>query len=113
MASISGVSSFGGYTLSVTPELLLDKSTSVLTAIRDTNQLFEEVTRIAKNTVQYWKGEAGDIHRELFASIVPVMEEIFNRYTEHGNDLNSIAVTYSGAESAAENIIESLPDNPL
>lgn len=113
MANISGNASFGSYSLTVTPEMLREKSNSVLTQIKKTRDIFDSITRIAQDTEGYWKGEAGEIHRDRFNWLKSYMEDILNSYTEHGNDLLTIGDTYSKAESEAVREIEALPVNPL
>jgi len=113
MAAVSGVGSFGAFTLKVTPEELKSKSQTITTEINNLRNALETMQNVARKTTQYWSGDAGDAHRELFESIAPIMDEVLNRYTEHNTSLDNIASNYIEAESEIVKASESLPNSPL
>lgn len=113
MAAISGTGPFGAFTLKVTPEDLKGKAQEISTQISSMRSSLDSMLSLAAKTVQYWTGDAADVHRELFESVRPLMEDVLNRYTEHNASLEQIADRYIETENQIVQDSESLPVSPL
>jgi WXG100 family type VII secretion target len=99
--------------IKVAPEALITTSDHVLTKINAAENAFSDMREIMRRTLFYWKGDAGDRHRELFEEETPEMEEIFKRFREHAGDLKTIAANYTNAENAAKAAAEVLSSDVI
>lgn len=95
--------------LTVDPEVMHQKSVTTGNKINEMKNVFEALEVTVNKTNNYWIGEAGDAHREIFYSAKPEIEEIFLRLSEHARELGEMAAVYSDAENTAAEISEDLP----
>ncbi len=95
--------------LTVDPEVMRQKSVTTGNKINEMKNVFEALEVAVNKTNNYWIGEAGDAHREIFYSAKQEIEEIFLRLSEHARELGEMAAVYSNAESTAAEISEDLP----
>lgn len=102
-----------GVELKVTPERLVEKSETVEKKIEKVKRHFETLQTLVSKSQGYWLGEAGELYRQKYKDQEANVESILNRLMEHPADLKTIAQTYMGAESAVQQIIESLPGDVL
>ena len=88
-----------GFQLKVTTEQLKNTSTTVFNLIRETKSAFEDLGRAVSKTSQYWIGEAGDRHRQLWQEQWQEVEAMLRRLEEYPEDLLAMAGLYEKAES--------------
>lgn len=96
-------------TLKVTPEEMVSAASELSGYVSNMNECFNQMKNTMSQTANYWVGEAGDAHRQLYQEQVAKTEEIIARYTEHVRDLNAMAGVYDEAEKQAEAKAEELP----
>ena len=99
--------------LLVSPEDMQKAASTLSTQVNNMNTCFEQMKITMQQTVSYWVGEAGEAHRKLYEQQVEKTQEIIARYTEHVNDLNTMAGVYSEAETRAATLAEELPTSTL
>lgn len=99
--------------IKVTPEELYAKSQNISSILGKTQQNFQEMEDIINKTESYWIGEAGEAHRQMFRDMMPHIEEITKRITEHVRDLNEIAGVYQETEREIQEIAEQLPSDVI
>ncbi len=58
---------------------------------------------------EYWIGEAGEMHRNMYRDLEDDIEEILKRLGEHPVDLVAIAQKYSDVELKIQQEIQELP----
>ncbi len=95
--------------LTVTPEVMLQKAASVQKHIRQMQQDFKNLENTVNKTASYWIGEAGDAHREFYESKKEDIETIFARLTEDVTDLQTMSAQYSKTEKVVTEIAQDLP----
>ncbi|MCC8151646.1 MAG: WXG100 family type VII secretion target [Lachnospiraceae bacterium] len=95
--------------LTVTPEVMLQKANSVQKYIRLMRQDFSNLENTVNKTQSYWIGEAGDAHREFYQSKKEEIETIFARLTEDVTDLQTMAGVYSQTEKEVTELAQDLP----
>lgn len=100
-------------TLKVSPEEMLAAAAELSGYISNMRDCFETMKNTMVRSVNYWVGEAGEAHRQLYLEQVDQTEEMIARYTEHVTDLNAMAGVYSEAEQSAQNVAEELPASNL
>lgn len=87
-----------GVTIRVDAAVLNQKADEVSKAVANMEQLFGQTQQIAERTRYYWVGEAGDLHRRMFAEQKEEIDIILKRLKEHPVDLQIIAKTYQETE---------------
>lgn len=100
-------------TIKVEPEILKAKAEAVQVRITEMKKSFDAIENTLRKTQNYWIGEAGDAHREMFNKTQDEREEIFKRLLEDVADLNTIAAQYITTESAVKQIAEELPSDVI
>ena len=96
-------------TIKVSTEALVNQSQQVQTAANDLKECFDNLKQLVIDSSRFWKGEAGDTHRDGFAKQYSDLDEIVSRYQEHVRDLQTMAGVYQEAEAAAQSAAEELP----
>ena len=99
--------------LKVDPDVMRNKAALVQEKIRDMQTAFESLENTVRKTQNYWIGEAGDAHREMFFKSEDDREEIFKRLMEDVTDLNQMADVYSTTEREVKEISEELPSDVI
>lgn len=97
----------------VTPDELRRQSTAVSSTVSSVRNKFSGLERTISSTTSFWKGDASDAFRSVYADFKDEIEEIINRLSEHVVDLEKMAGVYDQAEAKANEIIESLPSDVL
>ena len=95
----------------VTPEELSKQAVNVESGVAAIRSKFASAEQSVKNTVNYWNGDAADVFRAECEEYRDEIEEILVRISEHITDLRIMAGIYKEAETAAEEIIETLPSD--
>lgn len=97
----------------VEPAVLESQAAKVDQDIRNMKEHFENLQNYVKSTEQFWQGEAGDAHRNMYQQKISRIEEMFRRYEEHVIDLREMAGIYQQTEQAVEKIADALPASIL
>ena len=99
--------------LTVEPDVMVAKANIVHGKIREMQTSFSALENTVNKTRNYWVGEAGDAHRELYTKQKENIEEIFKRLTEDVTDLHQMAAVYSSTEQQVADIAEDLPSDVI
>lgn len=114
MAILSKLTNFNLLaSLTVTPETLLEKATSVQKYIRLMKQDFSNLESTVNGTKSYWIGEAGDAHRNYYESQKEEIETIFARLAEDVRDLQTMSGVYSQTEQQVRELAQELPSDVI
>lgn len=97
----------------VEPQVLYDKATDMEALVTDLRNRLELIGQTVKSTEVNWKGEAGDLYRQMFFIHKGLMDEIVTRLGEHPKDLMEISGVYSQNEEMNVQIAESLPSDAI
>lgn len=103
----------GDVELLVTPEQLTIASSDMSNSLNSMQNCVEELDQIVRATEGYWRGEAGDMYRELFLSQRGDIDESIARLKEHPRDLIEIAGNYIDTEQVLQSIAEELPSDVI
>lgn len=95
--------------LRVDPQVMQTKAQTVQGKITEMKTAFEEMENLVRKTQNYWLGEGGEAHRELFWKTQEEREELFGRLREDVSDLCTMAAQYSATESEVKQLSEELP----
>lgn len=82
-------------TITATPEVFLDKASQAERSVSIMKARFDDLKSVMEATANFWTGTAGDAHRAQFQKQLPAIEEMFQRYQEHINDLREISGVYT------------------
>ena len=99
--------------LTVTPEILVEKAEAVRRKVEDMQRCFTELDRCLTRTRNYWKGEAGDAHRENYENKKEDIDEIFKRLNEDVADMIQMAGVYTSTERKVTEIASDLPHDVI
>ena len=111
--SISGNLSYGTAEIQVEPDQLLNAANQVQSKVKMMQQSFETINTYISKTNGYWKGEAGDFHREMYAKQQTRTIEAINTLQKRVEELQQLAANYTGAEQQASSLAGQLPDNVI
>lgn len=111
--AVSGVLSYGAAEIQVEPDQLLNAANEVQARVRDMQQSFNTIKTYISKTNGYWKGEAGNFHREMYTKQQSKTEEIIRKLQERVSELQQMAANYSSAEAQAQSTAGQLPDNVI
>lgn len=100
-------------TLTVEPDVMVAKANAVQGRIREMQASFNALENTVNKTKNYWIGEAGDVHRELYTKQKSNIDEIFKRLAEDVTDLHRMAAEYSSTERQVTAIAEDLPSDVI
>jgi len=100
-------------TIKVEPEVLKAKAEVVQAKMNEMKKAFDEIENTLRKTQNYWIGEAGDAHREMFYKTKDERDEIFKRFQEDVTDLNTMAAQYIATENEVKQITEELPSDVI
>jgi len=98
----------GDVQIRVTPLALKEKAATVTNNIAAMQTCFDELEQIINRTSYYWIGEAGDMHRQMYAEQKSAIAEMMRRLSEHPKDLLTISGQYEVTEQEVEAIGQSL-----
>lgn len=99
--------------LKVQTEALVQQAGTVRQQLIQMEKQFNELKRLINGTANFWIGEAGDHHRNIYQGNLGRIEEIIYRYQEHIIDLEQMAGVYDEAERMSEQIGDELPTSEL
>ncbi len=99
--------------IKVTTAELYAKSQSISQLLSRMQGNFQGLKVTVDKTGNYWIGEAGDAHREMYREMVPHIEEIAQRLQEHIRELQEIAGVYEETEHQVQELAESLPSDVI
>lgn len=99
----------GDVQIKVDSAVLNSKAQTVSKSITNMEKCFEQLKTIINRTSYYWIGEAGDMHRKIYANQQPKVEEMMKRLKEHPKDLMLMAQTYEVTEKEVESMAAELP----
>ena len=97
----------------VTPEQLRTQAGAVRTQLEQMQSAFDALKNRMAGTSAFWKGEAGDAHRQRYTERVHRIEDALHRYREQVTDLENMAGVYEQAERTASQLADSLPMSQL
>ena len=97
----------------MTPEELAQQADNVRDKISAAQRSFSRISDSISRTDSYWKGDAAEKHRKAFDLLVPVMEDLFTRFSEHANDLRAMSGVYMQVERDVSGQISPLPGDAI
>lgn len=100
---------WGSVQIKVTPEILVNKAEDVERGISRLKNCFQNMEQRVSATRNYWIGEAGEAHREMYQAQKENIDQILRRLSEHPVDLLQISGNYGDAE---RKIMESAMELP-
>lgn len=89
----------GAIEIKVAPEVLDSKAIELLSNINKTESLFSSTKDVINRTSYYWKGEAGDHHRQMFREQEGEIGRIFRRLHDYPVNLDEISARYKQVET--------------
>lgn len=101
----------GGIQLKVSPDILKSKAQEITAQANNISKSWQEMCNVISHSKSYWEGDASDYHRKAFDENKDDVDQILRRLREHPKDLMQMAGIYTQAESEAEQIASSLPDD--
>lgn len=102
-----------GVQIKVSTDVLNNKATEVAKEIGEMKRDFDTLKQTVAASSSYWIGEAGDLHRKLFADQSDDIDEILRRLSEHPVDLQQIAGIYAATEAEVQAIPGELPGDVI
>ena len=102
-----------GVHIKVSTEVLNNKAAEVSKELDAMRRDFDTLRQTVQNSTSYWIGEAGDLHRQLFAEQSDDIDLILSRLSEHPVDLQQIAGVYAGMEAEFQSMSGELPADVL
>ena len=100
-------------TLLVTPEKLQSTASTFQSKAAQVKALHDNMISKVTSLSGSWTGEAASSYSRKFSALQTSMDKIYAQITEHVNDLNAMADTYTKAETAAKTAAEELPASDL
>ena len=89
----------GGIEIKVTPGVLDRRGMDLLNQINSTEELFSQIKDVVTRTSSYWKGDAGNHHRQMFREQEDEIRAIFRRLHDYPVNLNEISSRYKKVEA--------------
>ncbi|BAL00624.1 hypothetical protein OBV_34250 [Oscillibacter valericigenes Sjm18-20] len=105
--------SMGNAVLKVSSEAMYLKAQDAETQLGEMRESFDRMQSLVKNSDAYWQGEAGDLHRAVYAECQKRAEEMFKRLQAHVDDLRLMAAGYERVESANTSGMEVLSSDVI
>lgn len=93
-------SSLGNVEIKVSTDVMKNQADEVKRLTDRVKTHFEEIGKNVKNMSSYWKGEAHELHEDLYEGKKDDIEIMLRRLYEHANDLLLISGNYEVAESS-------------
>lgn len=90
--------SWGTVEIRVSTSELRRQAAEVSRRVQSLATRFSELERTVSGTKSYWIGEAGDLHRQLYAERKDDIETMLRRLREHPVDLLKISGNYEQTE---------------
>ena len=93
----------------VAPEILSEQAQKVLNRLATIQRKFEAIEKRIDQSEGYWKGPAGEVHRNIFVEHKDDIRQAIERLKENEKQLEMIAQNYLSVEKKVENEAEGLP----
>ncbi|MBR1472541.1 MAG: hypothetical protein IJ600_12990 [Lachnospiraceae bacterium] len=104
----------GGHTLSVNTDVLITKANEVEDKVKEMRTQFDQMTALIDGTRNYWIGEAGDMHRNLYNGHKEDIEKKLQDLEAHPVNLREVANrVYGGLVSEIKETVEALPGDAI
>lgn len=103
----------GDIEIKVKPEQLIAKADEVTQRLNKLKAAFSQMDALVNGSKSYWRGQAGDAHREIYKGEREAVDEMLKRLDEHPADLRAIALNYIEGEALVTQISASLPSDAL
>lgn len=100
-----------GIDFKVTPEVLDQRGLDLLYQINSSEKLYGQIRDVVTRTSSYWKGEAGNHHRQMFREQDDEIKAIFDRLHNYPVNLNEISARYKKVEAKEKTANASVPNN--
>ena len=100
-------------TISVTPEVLIEKGTELQNVVKSLETQFEEVKNIVNSSRSYWVGEGGDELRKQYVDMYAEVLDVLKRWEEYPIELQRMAGVYRERDSVAIERAQGLPGDVL
>ncbi len=98
---------------SVKPNQLYDESTHMIQLVARMREQMDSAQQIMKATENYWKGEGGDLHRNLFLSQKENVENSLLHIELRAKDLAEISGNYLTEEYRNAMNTDALPSDAI
>lgn len=100
-----------GMVIKVSTEELLGGAEQVQNTIINMEKRFAIIEDAVHRSEGYWRGEAAELHLELYEKLKPEIDEIMKRLKEHVIDLRTMAQVYTEGEREVKQVIHDLPSD--
>lgn len=100
-----------GIQLKVAPDVMKSKAQEITGQIDNISKSWQELCNLISKSKGYWEGEASDYHRKTFDDNKTDAEELLKRLKEHPKELLTMAGIYEQAETEAQELASSLPED--
>lgn len=97
----------------VEPSRLYEESNQMIRLVAKMRENMETARQIMNATGNYWRGDAGELHRRLFIEQEANVEKAMNNLEARGNDLAEIAGNYLTEEYRNTIVSDSLPSDAI
>ena len=107
------VSSYSDLSFTVKPEELYNAAESLQGQINYIKKQFMAMEQSINKSAGFWIGDAGDKYRTVYKEQVKEADKMFQRLTEHVNDLREIAGVYVNKENEVVALAAQLPPDVI
>ena len=111
--AIVGNLTFGTAEIKVSPDMLLSAASEVQSKTNNMRQSFEAMRTHIQKTKGYWRGEAGDHHRNLYEKQQSEIDSIISLLSERVRELEQMASNYATGEQKATSTAQQLATNVI
>lgn len=104
----------GGNAIKVDTDVLITKANEVEEKVNNMKSRIGEIDDLVKGTSNYWIGEGGEAHRNLYVGQQEDIADILKRLSEHPVNLRTVATqVYGGLVNDNKTVIEGLPGDAI
>ncbi|MCR4640697.1 MAG: WXG100 family type VII secretion target [Lachnospiraceae bacterium] len=93
--------------------VLRAKAGEVETKVKDMKIQLDEVDQMIRDTMSHWKGEAGDLHRNIYNAKKADIDTMVKALAEHPQNLRKAADIYDGLVGSTSATIGGLPSDVI
>lgn len=104
---------WGKVTVRVSTQALKQQADEVSRRITSLTARFAELENAVRNTMRYWIGSAGEMHRSVYEAQKDDVEEMLLRLRDHPVNLLKIAGVYDETEARQAERLQALEENVI
>ena len=103
----------GNARIKVNTQVLKQKAEEFTVSLNSLRLECDELDSVFNGTKNYWRGDAADRQRTIYAEYKQELYAILNRLQEHPADLKQMAGIYEGAENSNVQTVLNLPKDVI